>query len=496
MSATQYTALIDAARRESEAAEQALAAQSAEFRAERGRAQAGVDARAGRVAARQRAGVVRSLRSDAARHTTADGAAAATRGSASSCAVVSRVRAAAGPAPCGRGGRGAARRSTGWSSQWRADIAAEAPRRRRRRRRRRGPRAPPCVSGSGIGSRRTCDAARVFIVPDGALSLVPFAALPVGERSFLLERGPVIHYLSAERDLVSSRIGIGAAGGPARRRWTVVQRPTLFAGPRPTAAPRRRPPPTAASPDAACAAAVPRLAARSASRRSSGTRRKSANCRASGMPMSTATWVRARACSSDAMPANRHSSGMRRAPRVASGHARILPERRLHGGADRHARRRRPVPPAARGARENPLLLSGLALAGANRRAAAGPDEDDGILTAEEVASLDLERRRVGGALGLRHRRGRDPRRRRRVRAAPRVPGGRRADRRDEPVVGGRSGDARVDAGALRRALPAELSTADAVHAGEPAVLRDRRAKGHSTHPFYWAAFVAAGDWR
>ena len=39
---------------------------------------------------------------------------------------------------------------------------------------------------------------------------------------------------------------------------------------------------------------------------------------------------------------------------------------------------------------ENPLLLSGLALAGANRRAAAGPDEDDGILTAEEVAGLDL----------------------------------------------------------------------------------------------------------
>jgi CHAT domain-containing protein len=27
-------------------------------------------------------------------------------------------------------------------------------------------------------------------------------------------------------------------------------------------------------------------------------------------------------------------------------------------------------------------------------------------------------------------------------------------------------------------------------------VLRDRRAKGLSTHPFYWAAFVAAGDWR
>jgi len=27
-------------------------------------------------------------------------------------------------------------------------------------------------------------------------------------------------------------------------------------------------------------------------------------------------------------------------------------------------------------------------------------------------------------------------------------------------------------------------------------MLRDRRAKGLSTAPFYWAAFVAAGDWR
>jgi CHAT domain-containing protein len=28
------------------------------------------------------------------------------------------------------------------------------------------------------------------------------------------------------------------------------------------------------------------------------------------------------------------------------------------------------------------------------------------------------------------------------------------------------------------------------------AVLHARRARGQSTHPFYWAAFVAAGDWR
>jgi CHAT domain-containing protein len=41
-----------------------------------------------------------------------------------------------------------------------------------------------------------------------------------------------------------------------------------------------------------------------------------------------------------------------------------------------------------------------------------------------------------------------------------------------------------------------KLSTADAVHEASLSMLRDRRAKGLSTHPFYWAAFVAAGDWR
>ncbi len=42
----------------------------------------------------------------------------------------------------------------------------------------------------------------VFVVPDGALSLVPFAALPVGESDYLIERPPAVHYLAAERDLL------------------------------------------------------------------------------------------------------------------------------------------------------------------------------------------------------------------------------------------------------------------------------------------------------
>ena len=50
-------------------------------------------------------------------------------------------------------------------------------------------------------------ATRVFVVPDDALHLVSFAALPIASSQYLVETGPVIHYLSAERDLVPMEAG-------------------------------------------------------------------------------------------------------------------------------------------------------------------------------------------------------------------------------------------------------------------------------------------------
>ena len=135
-------------------------------------------------------------------------------------------------------------------------------------------------------------------------------------------------------------------------------------------------------------------------------------------------------------------------------------------------------------------------LAGANHRSAAGEGEDDGILTAEEIGSLDLsgvewavlsacdtgvgEIRAGEGVFGLRR--------------AFQVAGTRTLIMSlwsvdDEST---RSWMKALYEGRLK----SHLDTAEAVHQATLTVLKQRRDAGLSTNPFYWAAFVAAGDWR
>jgi CHAT domain-containing protein len=145
---------------------------------------------------------------------------------------------------------------------------------------------------------------------------------------------------------------------------------------------------------------------------------------------------------------------------------------------------------------ENPLLHSGLALAGANRRQGAGAEDEDGILTAEEIAALDLngtewavlsacdtglgEVQAGEGVLGLQR--------------AFQVAGVRTVIMSLWPVE---------DEAArqwMRRLYTARFAknktTAEAAQQASLEILRQRRARQQSTHPFYWAGFVAAGDWR
>ena len=146
--------------------------------------------------------------------------------------------------------------------------------------------------------------------------------------------------------------------------------------------------------------------------------------------------------------------------------------------------------------RENPLLQSGLALAGANRRKSAEASEDDGILTGEEIAALDLsgvewavlsacetgmgELRSGEGLFGLRR--------------AFQLAGARSVivslwDVEDEASLDWMSA---LYKGRLERGL----TTAEAVREASREQLRKRRAAGLSTHPVFWAGFVATGDWR
>lgn len=64
------------------------------------------------------------------------------------------------------------------------------------------------------------NARQVFIVPDGAIHLVSFYSLPVDGGGYLVEKGPLVHYLSTERDLLRQAVSFGgerkllALGGP------------------------------------------------------------------------------------------------------------------------------------------------------------------------------------------------------------------------------------------------------------------------------------------
>jgi peroxiredoxin len=136
------------------------------------------------------------------------------------------------------------------------------------------------------------------------------------------------------------------------------------------------------------------------------------------------------------------------------------------------------------------------ALAGANHRESAGSDEEDGILTAEEVATLDLSgvelvvlsacdtgagKLKAGeGVFGLQR--------------AFRVAG---AQKLVTSLWAVEDEATREWMKAFYEALFSEgLGTSESVREASLELLSERRKKNKSTHPFYWAGFVASGDWK
>ena len=144
---------------------------------------------------------------------------------------------------------------------------------------------------------------------------------------------------------------------------------------------------------------------------------------------------------------------------------------------------------------ENPLALSGLALAGANRAHPSAENNDDGVLTAEEIAGFSLhgtqwallsacdtgigEVKAGEGVFGLRR--------------ACQIAGARTVTMTLWPVD-----DEATRAWMLmlyRSRLYDKLDTPASSRAAALAVLTSRGRNRKTTHPFYWAAFVGAGDW-
>jgi CHAT domain-containing protein/tetratricopeptide (TPR) repeat protein len=334
-------------------------------------------------------------------------------------------------------------------------------------------------------------ASRVFIVPDGALHLVNWEALPAAGSGYLIEQAPLLHYLSAERDLVP---GDDRAAG---RGLVVVDSPVFNEPPQSVARAKGTPPTVAALEP------VPDAGAFRGTRSGCGDFR---SMQFEPLPASgreAETILRIWRQNNDRDPELRLTG---RAATEAALKRRAAGTRVLHlathgfflGGrcASAIADQRDHAVVAGRDAGENPLLLAGFALTGANQRHAVGDDEEDGILTAEEVAALDLqgvewavlsacdtgvgEVRAGEGVFGLRR--------------AFQVAGARTVIMSLWPVDD--EDTRRWMTGLYERRFARGLGTMEALRESTLDELRRRRKAGLSTHPFYWGGFIAAGEWR
>jgi CHAT domain-containing protein/Tfp pilus assembly protein PilF len=299
---------------------------------------------------------------------------------------------------------------------------------------------------------RLGSAKRLLIASDGELSVIPFAALQDARGKFLIERFEIDN-LASGRDLLRL-----ADRQPSRSQAVVVANPNFDAG---------------AAPAPAGAISFKPLA---------GTAQEADAIKAY-LPS-------AQFLGGDA--ATEHSLKQVTGPRVlhVATHGFFLNTTTLAAPAAGDARGVTLLgqPGDAASAGRFALLRSGLALAGANKR--QGGDGEDGLLTALEAASLDLRGTELvvlsACETGLGE-----------VRSGDGVYGLRRA----LAVAGAEtqvmslwqvSDEATRD---LMIAFYKRLAAKDGRAAALRAVqLQFLKSKTHA-HPYYWAAFVVAGDW-
>jgi CHAT domain-containing protein/tetratricopeptide (TPR) repeat protein len=312
-------------------------------------------------------------------------------------------------------------------------------------------------------SLETCD--QVFLVPAGILHQVNFGALPSRDGTFLAETGPVIHTLLSERSVaqlaadVTATPGILAIGDPD------------FGDPRSSDSSERM-----LAADSPCADLTalhfgPLPHAREE------------------VAQLVDIWRTVHADRAGEVEILTGAAATEAAFKRQIGRHGVL-HLATHGFVLDNACQ-------STGDRNWALNLTGLALSDANNWAEAADGGNDGILTAAEIAGLDLGgvdwavlsacdtglgelTTRGEGVFGL-------------CRAFA-LAGARTVIVSLWPV-----GDeaARDWMQALYTARLAHgASTADAVRTAHQTVLADRRAAGLSLHPYYWAGFTAVGGWQ
>lgn len=295
-------------------------------------------------------------------------------------------------------------------------------------------------------------ASRLLIAPDGALNLVPFEALVDEHGRYLVERYATT-YLTSGRELLRMQWADASAGRP------VIVADPLFGEP--------------------AAAASSRHA-----RGTSGARRSvTVGADAAGLYFAPLSGTAVEAHAIKSLFPNALLLTGRRATKASLEHldSPSILHIASHGfflddsnGAGGDARA------------QNPLLRSGLALAGANLRGTRG----DGILTALEAAGLDLwgtrlvtlsacdtgvgEVRNGEGVYGLRR--------------AFMLAGAETLVMSLWPVTDASARDTMV--GYYAR-LRAGAGRGDALRQAKLAILHQSATR----HPYYWAAFIQSGDW-
>lgn len=334
---------------------------------------------------------------------------------------------------------------------------------------------------------------QVFVVPEGALHLVPLGALPASAGGYVVESPQAVHALGAESDLLPRTEARATAG-------LLAMGDADFGGPEPggpdvatrNGARRGGPSPC---PDFATLT-FPRLPASGEEVRlvervwnASPSRARADSALALTGTMASEAALKQLAHGRRVLHLATHGFFL------GAGCAANAPGRRGIGGTVAARPPAAGARPAEREPASHPLRLSGLVWANANRRAGLPPESEDGVLTAEEVSALDL-----GGAewavLSACETGAGD------IAAGEGVLGLRRAFQ----MAGVRTvimslweldDDAARDwMAALYRLRGEGRSTAEAVRGACLDVLRGRRARGASTHPFFWGAFASAGDWR